>query len=446
MTLGSIFIIFALITLNGLFVAAEFAIVGAPRASIERLARQGSAQARAVRRILHDARQQDRFIATAQLGITLSSLGLGMYGEHLLAEWLAGHFERLGAGRWIAAHTLASIVAIATLTYFHIVLGEMVPKSLALQKAERTVLRVAPVMRVVQLALFPLVVLLNGIGNGLLRLIGIRREAAGKEQFRRPEELAYLVRETAAGGMLRTESARVVQELFEFGELTAGDVMVPRVGVVGLPLGAGADALRAALRESSHTRYPVYERTIDRIVGVAHVKDILRALISNGTLTRASIRRAPFVPEAASVDQVLAAMAEAKSQLAVVLDEHGGTSGILTVEDLFEEVVGEFGEDPAARPELYRDASGRLHVRGTVRLEDVGSAAGVVLDHDDVETAGGLVLALLGRLPRVGSAVEYRGVRFEVTAMEGRGVSEVVVSVVDPSQHDGGPDERRAGS
>ena len=446
MTLASILIIFGLITLNGLFVAAEFAIVGAPRASIERLARQGSAQARAVRRILHDARQQDRFIATAQLGITLSSLGLGMYGEHLLAEWLAGHFERLGAGRWIAAHTLASIVAIATLTYFHIVLGEMVPKSLALQKAERTVLRVAPIMQMVQLALFPLVVLLNGIGNGLLRLIGIRREAAGKEQFRRPEELAYLVRETAAGGMLRTESARVVQELFEFGELTAGDVMVPRVGVVGLPLGANTDDLRAALRESSHTRYPVFEETIDRIVGVAHVKDILRALRSNGTLTRASIRRAPFVPEAASVDQVLEAMAEAKSQLAVVLDEHGGTAGILTVEDLFEEVVGEFGEDPTARPEMYRDEQGRLHVRGTVRLEDVGSAVDAILEHDDVETAGGLVLALLGGLPRVGSAVEYRGVRFEVTAMEGRGVSEVVVSVVDPSRHDGDSDEFRAGS
>jgi CBS domain containing-hemolysin-like protein len=445
-TLESIVIIFGLITLNGLFVAAEFAIVGAPRASIERLARQGSAQARAVRRILHDARQQDRFIATAQLGITLSSLGLGMYGEHLLAEWLAGHFERLGAGRWIASHTLASIVAVGTLTYFHIVLGEMVPKSLALQKAERTVLRVAPIMRVVQLALFPLVVLLNGIGNGLLSLIGIRREAAGKEQFRRPEELAYLVRETAAGGMLRTESARVVQELFEFGELTAGDVMVPRVGVVGLPLGAGADDLRAALRASSHTRYPVFEGTIDRIVGVAHVKDILRTLRSNGTLTRASIRRAPFVPEAASVDQVLAAMAEAKSQLAVVLDEHGGTAGILTVEDLFEEVVGEFGEDPTARPEMYRDERGRLHVRGTVRLEDVGTAVGATLEHDDVDTTGGLVLALLGQPPRVGSAVEYRGVRFEVTEMEGRGVSEAVVSVVDPSQLGGDPDELGARS
>ena len=429
MTIGAILIILALIALNGLFVAAEFAIVGAPRASIERLARQGNRPARAVRSILRDARQQDRFIATAQLGITLSSLGLGMYGEHLLAEWLAVHLERLGTGRWIAAHTLASILAVAVLTYFHIVLGEMVPKSLALQKAERTVLRVAPIMRAVQLSLYPLVVALNGIGIGLLRLIGIRRDASGREHFRRPEELAYLVRETAAGGLLRTESARVVQELFEFGELTAGEVMVPRVRVVGFPLGASVDELGNAMRARSHTRYPVYEGTIDRIVGVVHVKDILRAIVGRTSLPRDAVRPAPFVPASASVDQVLASMAEARSQLAVSLDEHGGTAGILTVEDLFEEVVGEFTEDPDARPEVYRDEQGRLHVLGSVRLEDVGAALGVIVEHEEVDTTGGLILALLGRPPRVGDAVEYRRVRFEVTAVTGRGVQSALVSL-----------------
>ncbi|MGQ0714903.1 MAG: hemolysin family protein [Gemmatimonadaceae bacterium] len=428
MSIEVILIIFVLIALNGLFVAAEFAIVGAPRASIERLARRGHRSARNVRRILDDARQQDRFIATAQLGITLASLGLGMYGEHYLAEWLAARLERFGAGRWIAAHTLASIVAVSVLTYFHIVLGEMVPKSLALQKAERTVLWVAPLMRAIQLALFPLVVLLNGIGNGLLRLVGIRRDAAGAEHYRRPEELAYLVRETAAGGLLRKVPAGVVQELFEFGTLTAGEVMVPRVRVVALPLGATTEQMRKALREAPHTRYPVYERTIDRIVGVAHVKDLLRALLAGEDLRRERLRGAPFVPVSAKVDQVLDAMAEARSQLAVVLEEHGGTAGILTVEDLFEEVVGEFGEDPTARPEMLREAPNRIRVRGTVRLEDVGAGLGVGLEHEDVDTVGGLVFAVLGRLPKVGDAVVYGALRFEVTAVEERSVGEVVVT------------------
>ena len=428
MTFTAVLIIIVLIALNGLFVAAEFAIVGAPRASIERLARDGNRAARLVRRILHDGRQQDRFIATAQLGITLASLGLGMYGEHELAEWLAGRFERLGTGQWIAAHTLASIAAVAVLTYFHIVLGEMVPKSLALQKAEGTVLWVTPLMRAVQLALYPLVLLLNGIGNGVLRLMGIRRDVSGRDHYRRPEELAYLVRETAAGGLLRRESAHVVQELFEFGALTAGEVMVPRVHVTGLPLGADAGELREVLREAPHTRYPVYEGTIDRIIGVVHVKDMLRALTGGAALARADVRPAPFVPASARVDRVLAAMAEARSQLAVVLDEHGGTAGILTVEDLFEEVVGEFGEDPQAQPEIHRDAAGRLRVRGTVRLDDAGAALDMVLDHEDVDTVGGLVLLLLGRPPRVGDIVEFGGIRFEVAAVEGKGVEEVVVS------------------
>jgi CBS domain containing-hemolysin-like protein len=429
MTIQAVLIIFGLIVLNGLFVSAEFSIVGAPRASIERLARQGNASARAVRRVLRNARQQDRFIATAQLGITLSSLGLGMYGEHLLAEWLAGYFERLGAGRWVAAHSLASAVAITVLTYFHIVIGEMVPKSLALQRAERTVLWIAPVMRVIQLALFPLVVALNGIGNGILWVIGIRRDSGSAEHLRRPEELAYLIRETADRGLLRREPAKVVQELFEFGELTAGEVMVPRVRVVGLPLGASVDELRAIVTEASHTRYPVYDGAIDRIVGVVHVKDILRALLDGVALARSSMRSAPFVPATASVDQVLAAMAEAQSQLVVILDEHGGTAGILTVEDLFEEVVGEFGEDPDARPEIYRDADDRLHVRGDVRLEDIGAELGVEFDRDDVGTVGGLVLAQLGRPPRRGDRVEYRTVRLEVTAVDGRAVKEAVVSL-----------------
>jgi CBS domain containing-hemolysin-like protein len=421
-------IIFGLILLNGLFVAAEFAIVGAPRASIDRLARSGHRAARAVQVVLDNPTRQDRFIATAQLGITLASLGLGMYGEHQLAGWLAGVLERLGPSRWIAAHTLASILAVGVLTYLHIVLGEMVPKSVALQRAERTVLRIAPIMRAIELTLFPLVVALNGVGNGVLRLVGIRRSRVSQEHYRTSQELSYLVRETVAGGLLRKESGRVVQELFAFGELTAGDVMVARVKVRGLPLGAQRDDIREALGEHAHTRYPVYEGSIDRIVGMVHVKDLLRCLTAGGTLTAEYVKPIPFVPATVMMKPLMAAMAQVGSQLAVVLDEHGGTIGILTVEDLFEEIVGEFGENPDSLPSLTWEGPGRLLVAGAVRLEVVGEAFGVALEHHEVDTTGGLVLDLLGRPPRAGDRITYEDFVFEVVSVEGRGVRQARVS------------------
>ncbi len=418
-------IVTALILLNALFVAAVFAIVGAPRPAIARRAAAGEARARLVARILADAREQDRFIATAQLGITLASLGLGMYGEHLLAEWLAQHLEALGAGRWIAAHTLGSVLAIAILTYFHIVVGEMVPKSLALQRAEHTVLWIAPVMRALQWLAYPLVVALNGLGNGVLRLLGIRRSAHGAEHYQTPEELAYLVHESQEGGLLRSEPARVVAELLDFGELRAGAVMVPRVRVVCIPLGATADELRAVLRAHPFTRYPVCDGSVDQIVGMLHVKDVLRCLPTCTALRADQVRAVPFLPESASMDQVMAAMRQARAQMVVVLDEFGGTAGIVTAEDLFEEVVGDVGDDATGMPEVRRAADGAVVAAGVTRLETLGDAVGVVLEHDDVDTVGGLVLTLLGRAPRVGDVVAHAGVRIEVSAVAGHGVGEV---------------------
>ncbi len=418
-------IITLLILLNGFFVAAEFAIVGAPRPSIARRASEGNSRAKLVSGILNDPREQDRFIATAQLGITLASLGLGMYGEHLLAEWLAGLFESLGAGRWIAAHTLGSIVAIGVLTYFHIVVGEMVPKSIALQRAEATVLWIAPLMRALQFVAFPLIVVLNGIGNGVLRALGVRRDARSLEYYQTPDELAYLVHESQEGGLLRSEPARVVAELLDFGELTAGEVMVPRVRVVAIPLAATAADLRRILLERPFTRYPVIDGSVDRVVGMLHVKDILRHL-SAGTLpTREQVRPVPYVPASASVDRLMAAMRTHHSQMAVVLDEHGGTAGLVTSEDLFEEIVGEVGDDGVALPQVHAMQDGVIAASGLTRLETLGDALGLEFSHDDVDSVSGLVLALLGRPPKVGDVVRYDGVRIEVRTIAGHGVGRI---------------------
>jgi CBS domain containing-hemolysin-like protein len=423
-----ILIIAVLILLNALFVAAEFAIVGAPRASIERRAAEGDAAARMVSNILKDPRRQDRYIATAQLGITVASLGLGMYGEHVLAEWIGHWLVGLGPLREAGAHTLASVLAVALLTYFHIVVGEMIPKSIALQQADKAAVWVTPPVLVVQKILYPLVIGLNALGNAVLRLAGINRYVASGEHYRTPEELQFIVRESQAGGMLRQESADVLQELLEFGDLTAGEVMIPRVHVVGIPAGATADEMLDILRSSPHTRYPVYEGSLDHITGVVHIKDILRRMPNRRALRPSEVREVPYIPETAEMDTVLAAMRRVNSQMAVVMDEHGGTAGVITIEDLFEEVVGEIEEGWVARPEIHRALDGRLLVAGTVRISQVGEELGLVLEHDEVDTVSGLVLSLLDRPPLVRDVVEYDDVRFEVTAVEGHGVSECAVT------------------
>lgn len=426
-------IVAALILLNGVFVAAEFAIIGSPPVAIERRARTGHRLARLVQRVLRDPREQDRYIATAQLGITSASLALGMYGEHLLAEWLAHYLEALGPLQWVGAHSLASVLAVAFLTYLHVVLGEMVPKSLALQAPGRVAMAIAVPMRVIEVALYPLVVALNGLGNGVLRLVGVERSAVGEERYRTADELSFIVAESRAGGLLAREPARVVQELLEFAELTAGEVMVPRTRVTGFALGADREEVAAALVASRHTRYPVHDGSLDGIIGVVHVKDLLAGLRSGGRLDRAMVNDVPFVPATEPLDRVLATLRRSRSQIAVVLDEHGGTAGILTLEDLFEEVVGDIAE-PGEPPSIGRDERGELRVSGTVRLDELGEALGLVLEHEDVDTVSGLVLTLLGRPPAVGDQVEYDGVVLQVSAVRGRGVQEArVVSAPEPA-------------
>ncbi len=428
------FVVVVLILLNGLFVAAEFAVVTVPRASVERRAARGERWALFLQRTVEDPRLLDRYIATAQLGITLASLGLGMYGEHLLAEWLAGVFAGWGMeeGRWIGAHALASIVAIAFLTYWHVVVGEMVPKALALQKAETTVFAVTPVMRGIQLVMLPLVVGLNGVGNALMALLGVRRTGHGGESYRTPEELEYIVRESQAGGLLRKESARVVQELLDFGELTAREVMVPRVRVRGIPESASPGEIRTILESAPHTRYPVYRGSLDEVVGSVHVRDLLADGSDQPVLVRSAIQPIPFIPESLGLDRVLEALHRGAARMAVVMDEHGGTAGLVTIEDIFEEVVGEV----EGVPELSRGAAGEVRALGRVRLETLGELLGRELEHEEVDTLGGLVLDLLGRPARVGDRVRWEGLEVEVLTVEGHGVGEVRVHRVQEGEAD----------
>src|SRR5262245_37076214 len=320
-------IIAGLILLNGLFVAAEFAIVGAPRAAIDARVARGNRLARGVQTVLRNARLQDHYIATAQLGITIASLGLGMYGEHVLADRLFTLLGRAAGPAWLFSHGVASVVAIAILTYFHIVVGEMVPKSLALQQAERMALWITPPMLWIKNIVYPLVVALNATGNVVLRLVGVNRQTRSRDQYYTPEELQLIVQESEELGVIRSESGQMLQELFEFGDLTAGEVMVPRVRITGIPVGSTPDRIREILQRSSHTRYPVVENDLDHIVGMIHIKDLLRMLLRGETITPAHARLVPLVPETAPLDAMLATMRRERTQMVIVIDEHGGTSG-----------------------------------------------------------------------------------------------------------------------
>ena len=430
------FIVILLVLLNGLFVAAEFAIVGAPRAALERSAANGNRMAGRVAGILRDPKQQDRYIATAQLGITFASLGLGMYGEHALAVWVEEQFHGWGGfPAWLTAHTISSVVAISVLTYLHIVIGEMVPKSLALQHAESTALRVTPPMLFMQRVLFPLVVGLNATGNTLLRIIGIDRSQGSHERYYSPEELEFVVEESLQGGMLNRGAERVLRELFDLGALTAENVMVPRVQVDGVRLDASHEEIAALLRATPHTRYPVYREDLDDIVGVVHVRDLAALVISQTPLRGRMVHVAPFVPSSTPLGSVVKRMRDQLVQFAVVLDEHGGTAGIITPDDVSTEILGRVDES-GSRSDLFEDAGGRLHVAGTVRLDELGERLLRSVDHEDVETVSGLVLALLERPPRVGDVVTFEGISLRVARVDGRGVAEAIVIASPPPGED----------
>ncbi|TCT20191.1 hemolysin family protein [Thiobaca trueperi] len=423
-------VIMTLVALNGLFVAAEFAIIGSSRAALAARAETGDLRARRIAAILDDPARLDRYVATAQLGITVASLGLGMYGEHRLAvffaQWLidAGF---AGLGVQLTAHGLASVLAITVITYLHIVFGEMIPKALALSHAMRVALWVTPPMLLIGLLLYPLVRGLNLIGNFLLHLVGVERgRSAG--HYLDPNELESLARESQEGGLLSEESGRIFQELADFSEISAVQAMVPRVRTHGIPSDANDTLLREILLRHRHTRYPVYTGDLDQIVGTVHIKDLIGLLRAGSGLAPEAVHETAYLPETATLDDVLAAMDRVRNQMIVVMDEHGGTAGILTIEDICAEAVGDMEEGADDVPDVLPVGLDRYQVQGTVRLDTLGVIIGTELEHPEVDSVSGLILSELGRPPLIGDHIHWHGLSFEVSSLYGRGVRQVIVT------------------
>lgn len=424
-------VILALVLINGLFVAAEFAIIGVRPSRVEQMVAEGHPQARKVLDVLLSTRKQDQYIATAQVGITLASLGLGMYGEPQVATYIEPLLEQI-LGAVVSPgllHTIAFVISLGFVTYLHVVIGEMVPKSHALAEADSAVMWLIRPMAIAQTILNPAVLALNAVGNWILLNILRIPPAQGHQRLHSPEELELIVSESAEGGLLNEDEEEMILNIFDFSDRQVGQVMTPRRKVQAIAHDMPLDELMALVADSNYSRFPVYEEDLDHVIGILHLKDLVRQqLRTRGSLDiRLILRPAPVVPEYQPVDKLLAAFKRQRIHMAIVLDEFGGMAGIVTLEDLIEEVVGEVRDEfDVEREPLTIVEPGVLEVAGNFLLDDLSDHV-YLGDEDelpDVETVGGLIVTALGRPPQRGDEFTFRdGVKFLVLDIDGLAVA-----------------------
>lgn len=415
------FIIIALLILvNGVFVAAEFSIIGARPSRIERLAKDGNRAAQWVRGVLHSRTRTDRYIATAQLGITLASVGLGMYAEPAIAHLIEGPLHDWFGLEGAIVHTISFIVALSGITYLHVVLGEMVPKSLALQGPERTVLMLTTFMRFVGKLFSIPVSALNWIGLLTLKLLRVPPPGMDSRLYSL-DELEMVVLESYAGGLLNQREQELVANILDFSEERVEQVMIPRTLITAIPITIPEQALLDLIPTTGYSRLPVYRGSVDNIVGMLHLKDLVRQQLSGDPFDLPSLlRKVSFVPETLPVKSLLASFKRLHQHMAIIIDEHGGTLGLVTLEDLLEEVVGDVRDEFDAGEEapITIVEPGYLIALGVAQLDELAAYVPIP-EHDyDIATIGGLVLAELGRRPQVGDEIRTGEIIYRVVDVD----------------------------
>jgi CBS domain containing-hemolysin-like protein len=401
-----ILVIAVLVVVNGVFVAAEFAIVGSRRSRLQQLADGGSRAARWLLAVFDHPTGKDGYIAVAQLGITLASIGLGMYGEPAVAGWLYGPFEDWGLSD-AAAHTVGFIVALSAITYLHVVLGEMIPKALALQTPERVSLRVNPVMRAFGFVFRPMVAVLNATALGLMRLLGIP-EPDQRLALYTSAELAIVTDEAAESGQLGRMQRDLIRNVFDLDVRTAEELMTSRSHLEVIDVAETVVQVESRIASSPISRYPVVDGSVDRVVGVLHIKDVIRARRAGTTFdVRALARPIPTLAATADAEQVLERFRRDRTHAALVVDEFGGTLGLVTLDDIISEVMDD--ELRAERATAVRHDDGSFTVDGETTLVELRDDYGVDLDQPEVTTVAGAVLAAAGTLPEAGASVTVQG-------------------------------------
>jgi len=417
---GRLFVVLLLVLANSFFVAAEFALVAVRRTRIDEMAQGGDRKARTVQGALDHL---DRYIAGTQLGITLASLALGWVGEPAVASILDNILELFGMpAPPMGVHTAASLaVGFLILTFLHIVIGELAPKSVALVRPEGVSKVVIMPLVLFSRAMAPLIWVFNGAANSLLSVFNISR--ASDMQGHSPDELRILVMQARAYGRLNESDTAMLAGVLDFHHKKARDVMRPRTEVVAVDIDSSEEEVRAIVKEERYSRYPVIRETLDDVIGVFLAKDLWLRDSSQQFSLKEMTRDCLYVPDSRAAERVLDDLRKTRAHMAVVLDEYGGTAGIITMEDLIEEVIGDIADeyDFAARTAI--EADGVLELDGTMSLIDVRSDHRVQIPEGDWTTLGGYAFAQLGRLPRMGDRVAVPGGELEVIAMDGRRIA-----------------------
>ena len=412
--------IIVLVIMNGLFVAAEFALVGARLSRLKALADNGSGGAKWLVDVFERHAGKDSYIAVAQLGITLASIGLGMYGEPAVAHWLYGPLEDLGFSE-SASHTVGFIVALSAITYLHVVLGEMIPKALALQSPEAVSVRLNPIMRAFSALFRPMVALLNAIAFALMRLLRIPEPDKRLSLFT-SDELSIVTDESADSGQLGQLQRDLIRNIFELDDRPAEEIMISRSNIVAIDASAATADVSSLISGSQRSRYPVIDGDLDHVVGMLHIKDFIRAnrLGTLGSLSDIT-RPLPVVAATTSAEDLLEQFKLGNNHAALVIDEFGTTVGFVSLDDVIAEIM-----DDEPHAEIVQHDDGSMTVSGEAPLSDLREALDEpAFDHDDAVTIAGLLLAAAGGVPEVGDTVTHGEYELTVNGRDGRKITEV---------------------
>ncbi len=431
----NLLVVVLLLFANAFFVATEFALVSVRKTRLAQLSKEGNKLAKIA---LDSINHLDRSIAAVQLGITIASIGLGWVGEAALVKLIQPIFNFLpDSMQAVATHSLAVSIAFALITFMHVVIGELMPKSIAIQHPETTALVVAKPMSFITKIFTPFIFLLNGFGNWLLSLMKIPPAHVG-HLVHTVEELDMIIDESHKEGVLNDTEKDILQNVFKFSDIMAKQVMVPRPDVVSIPIDISQEELKKLTIENQYTRYPVYEEDLDKVVGILHLKDLYTLIIEGKEIILKDILRpAILVPETLTIDKLVHEFKTKRAQMALVIDEFGGVSGLVTLEDVLEEIVGEvqdeFDEEEANIRQIYEN---EYIANAMMRIDEFNDyfqlEAQNEVEDEDIETIGGLVIKNLGHIAKEGDCCTIDGFTFKVVEVDGARI--VKIKIIAPEK------------
>lgn len=423
-----------LVLLNGFFVVAEFSLVKVRKTRLEELTQQGDPRAKLAKKVVA---KFDTYLGATQLGITLSSLALGWLGEPAVAGVIRPVLIRFVSTELIL-HTISVVIAFSFITVLHIVIGELVPKSIAIQRAEQMALLTVGPLHFFHKISYPFVLVLNRMSIALMAIMGLRAKEPANEAdlAHSEEELRMLVSASHQGGVLDEMESELIDNVFDFADRLAREVMVPRQDMICLFMEDGLEETIKIIRQAGHSRYPVCGEDKDHILGVVHIHDLMIMILEQEPYNlRSILHDALIVPEGMSVAKVLQELRRHRTHMAVIADEYGGTAGVVTMEDVLEEIVGEIHDEyDTVRPEIQRLDNNSYEFDGRVLVDDVTDLLNISIDNPEEDTIGGFVFGQLGRRPEVGDTILVSTFSFEVLETVGYRIVRVRVRLMEQAQ------------